>query len=81
MTIADQMHDTAITLEESLEHYDVRERDPLGHKAVILLAEDLKLLMRYFDSSTDPDIQAGARYELLASHIKKRFGIDYDKTN
>jgi len=45
MTIADTMHDTAETIKENAENYEVRDFDPLGHKAIILLVEDMKLLM------------------------------------
>jgi len=75
MTIADTMHDTAETIKESAEGYDVRSWDPLGHKATTLIAEDLKLLMRYFDSAGPRPGEETEHRKKLTEQIKTRFGI------
>ena len=73
MTIADTMHDTAETIKENAENHEVRDFDPLGHKAIILLVEDMKLLMNYFDSNF-PGEETEHRKK-LTEQIKTRFGI------
>jgi len=79
MTIADTMHDTAETIKESAEGYEVRSFDPFGHKAITLLAEDMKLLMRYLDSSS-PIGEETEHRKKLTEQIKTRFGIKWVET-
>ena len=78
--MSDTMFDTAETIKDSAEHYEVRSYDPLGHKAITLLAEDMKLLTRYFDSDVPSTSGEQTEYRKnLTEQIKRRFGIVEDE--
>ena len=79
MTMSDTMFDTTETIKNSLEHYEVRSYDPLGHKAITLLAEDMRLLTRYFDCDAPGDEPETEYRKNLAKQIKRRFGIVEDE--
>ena len=80
MTMSDTMFDTAETIKDSADHYEVRSYDPLGHKALTLLVEDMRLLTHYFDSDVPSASGEQTKYRKnLTEQIKRRFGIVEDE--